>query len=76
MVLVFKTTVDTQGEARKLKPHLDELLMPVKWNFDLSDCDRILRVEGPDEYVNTCDSYIAGSWIRLRRIGINISGMP
>ncbi len=47
MVLVFKTTVDTQGKARKLKPHLDELLAPVKWNFDLSDCDRILRVEGP-----------------------------
>jgi hypothetical protein len=48
MVLIFKTTVDTQGKARKLKPHLDELLMPVKWNFDLSDCDRILRVEGPE----------------------------
>ncbi|MEO7531874.1 MAG: hypothetical protein ABIS69_10695 [Sediminibacterium sp.] len=49
MVLVYKTTVDTQAKARKLKPYLDELLMPVKWNFDLSDCDRILRVEGPPQ---------------------------
>lgn len=52
MVLVFKTTVDTQGKARKLKPYLDELLMPVKWNFDLSDRDRILRVEGPEHMSN------------------------
>ncbi|MES2328531.1 MAG: hypothetical protein V4539_02945 [Bacteroidota bacterium] len=53
MVLVFKTTVDSEGKARKLKPHLDELLRPVKWNFDLSDCDRILRVEGPEQISTT-----------------------
>jgi hypothetical protein len=44
MILVFKTTVDTNGKARKLKPHLNEL-PAAKWNFDLMDCDKILRVE-------------------------------
>ncbi len=45
MFLVFKTTVDTHGKANELKPHLDELLAPAKWNFDLADHDKILRVE-------------------------------
>ena len=53
MVLVYKTTVDTPAKAQKLKPHLDALLKPVKWNFDLSDCDRILRVEGPAHISDT-----------------------
>ncbi|MES2004650.1 MAG: hypothetical protein V4450_09015 [Bacteroidota bacterium] len=47
MILVFKTTVDTAGMAEKLKPHLDEVLPHAKWNFDLGDCDRILRIDGP-----------------------------
>lgn len=46
MVLVFKTTVNNPGEARRVKPHLDKVLLPARWNFDLTDCDRILRVEG------------------------------
>lgn len=46
MFLVFKTTVNSPQEAVRLQPHLDALLYPAKWNFDLSDCDRILRVEG------------------------------
>jgi hypothetical protein len=45
MFLVFKTTVDTHGKANELKPSLDELLAPAKWNFDLADHDNILRVE-------------------------------
>lgn len=50
MILVFKTTVDTVSEADLLKPHLDELLAPSHWNFDLSDCDRILRVDAPEHF--------------------------
>ena len=60
MVLVYKTTVDTPEKAQKLKPYLDKLLKPVKWNFDLSDCDRILRVEGPP--------HISGQVIHALRI--------
>ena len=45
-VLVFRTSVDTLQEARRLKPVLDKLMHTrEKWNFDLEDCDRILRVE-------------------------------
>jgi len=44
-VLVFKTSVTIQT-AGLVKPVLDKLMnRSEKWNFDLEDCDRILRVE-------------------------------
>ena len=45
MIYVFKTTVKTKTQVRQLKPHIDKVLPDVKWNFDLQDCDRILRIE-------------------------------
>jgi hypothetical protein len=42
MIAIFKTTVNHPGEAIRLKPVLDRL--NIEWNFDLNDCDRILRV--------------------------------
>lgn len=45
-VLVFKTSVTTNRKVSKVKPLLDSLLnRSEKWNFDLEDCDHILRVE-------------------------------
>lgn len=43
-VLVFSTSVQTQHQARLLRPHLNRLAGLGCWNFDLSDCDRILRI--------------------------------
>ena len=45
-VLIFKTTVTRHREVKQLRPVLNRLIPPGdKWNFDLEDCDRILRVE-------------------------------
>ncbi|UOB19113.1 hypothetical protein [Abyssalbus ytuae] len=45
-VLVFKTSVKNSKEVKKLKPILNTLTSSNgKWNFDLEDCDNILRVE-------------------------------
>jgi hypothetical protein len=45
-VFVFKTSVATGAEVIKLKPMLDNLIRQgERWNFDLEDCDNILRVE-------------------------------
>jgi len=41
-VLVFKTTVRRPRHIRRLSTGLTAL---GRWNFDLDDCDRILRVE-------------------------------
>lgn len=46
MVWVFKTTIKNKFQVRKISPILDELILPQgKWNFDLEDCDKILRIE-------------------------------
>lgn len=41
-VLVFKTSVTRFRHTQRLRPGLDSF---GRWNFDLDDCDRILRVE-------------------------------
>jgi hypothetical protein len=43
-VLVFKTSVVDRLSVRTLSPELDRLAGKGKWNFDLSDCDNILRI--------------------------------
>lgn len=46
MVEVFRTTVKEQGEAWLLVHTLTEHFPGCKINFDLEDCDNILRMEG------------------------------
>jgi hypothetical protein len=43
-ILVFKTSVEDPLIVKALKPSLDNLAGEGKWNFDLTDCDRILRI--------------------------------
>lgn len=47
MIFVFKTSVQRQEDIQRLKPYLDEIKPWAKWNFDLEDCDNILRVDTP-----------------------------
>ena len=48
MIYVFKTSVHSKTAANKLKPHLDRSLPAAKWNFDLHDRDKVLRVVSED----------------------------
>jgi len=43
-VLVFKTSVETMDHISYLSPKLNALAGSGSWNFDLADCDRILRI--------------------------------
>ena len=45
MIHVFKTSVKKKTQIKKLKPVLDLNFQDIKWNFDLEDCDKILRIE-------------------------------
>jgi hypothetical protein len=45
MILVFKTNVKNKKSAAKLKPVLNNMESVSRWNFDLSDRDKILRIE-------------------------------
>ncbi len=49
MVLVFKTSVTTKTKAQKIKTQLDKLFGQYNWNFDLEDCDKILRIVSKDD---------------------------
>jgi len=51
MIFVFKTSVKTIKQVRKLRPHIDNMRPKVKWNFDLEDCDKILRIEGDENVI-------------------------
>ena len=43
-VLVFKTSVESIDHINYLSPKLNALVGNGSWNFDLTDCDRILRI--------------------------------
>ncbi len=45
MIYVFKTSVDSQSKFESASILLDQLLPQSQWNFDLEDCDNILRVD-------------------------------
>ncbi|MBD3582862.1 hypothetical protein [Flavobacterium selenitireducens] len=51
MVRIFKTDIRDTFAVNAVRVKLDELLWFAKWNFDLEDQDRILRVEYPDGVV-------------------------
>ena len=46
MVEVFKTNVRKKAQSKLLLCILSEVFPSSKINFDLSDCDKVLRVEG------------------------------
>jgi hypothetical protein len=46
MVEVFKTNVEERAKSKLLLSILSQEFPSLKINFDLSDCDRVLRVEG------------------------------
>ncbi len=46
MVEVFKTDIQKKTQIKKLLCILSEAFPSFKINFDLSDCDKVLRVKG------------------------------
>ena len=68
-VYVFKTSVEAPGDIRLAELLLRPLLPGNSWNFDLEDCDNILRVESDDNIADmVCTS--------LQRGGIHCEELP
>jgi len=44
-VLVFATNVEKPRQVSKVKPLLAAVHAINHWNFDLEDCDNVLRIE-------------------------------
>ena len=51
MIYVFKISVKTKMQAKKLTPHIDKILRNAKWNFDLDDCDKVLRIDSEENVI-------------------------
>ena len=49
MIYVFKTTVNSKSKLEFATALLSELLPHGSWNFDLEDCDNILRIDSETE---------------------------
>lgn len=49
MIYIFKTSVDTKLKFELSTFLLNELLTNAIWNFDLEDCDNILRIDSETE---------------------------
>lgn len=49
MIFVFKTDVVNITDIIKLRPALDNCLQHAVWNFDLDDCDNILRIDSRED---------------------------
>lgn len=64
IISIYKTDVNTKSKLRKVKPVLNKVLLESKWNFDLEDCDKILRVESD----KSCSEILT---IELHKIGIH-----
>jgi tRNA G26 N,N-dimethylase Trm1 len=60
MIEVFKTNVARREQAAKLLEVLENHFPVLKINFDLEDCDKILRVKGsvvaPERIINVITS--------------------
>ncbi|PJJ48532.1 hypothetical protein [Hymenobacter chitinivorans] len=51
MVEVFKTNVRARRHARRLVEQIHQTFAQYRANFDLDDCDNILRVETSSDFI-------------------------
>ena len=69
MILVFKTNVTSKSKALRTAKALERLLPQVRWNFDLEDCDNILRIDSETDV----SKFLAAE---IRKFGVLIEELP
>ena len=53
MIEVFATNITTEGKAKKALNQIQEAFPDYMVNFDLEDCDKILRIETHKTIIDT-----------------------
>jgi len=71
MVEVFKTNVDSEHEATSIVNALHYNFQHYKANFDLEDCDRILRVESENGTLKVFELLLF-----LGELGLKVEVLP
>ena len=60
-VLVFKTNIRYRKHIDAIEPHISRLPGIIKWNVDLKDADKILRIETVDLHPEKIESLVKGA---------------
>lgn len=71
-VFIFKTNVKNKKLIKKLSPLLDRHLLITKWNLDLEDCDKILRVEASSEIAAEIISLLQNKGFECEELRYNL----
>lgn len=69
MIFVYKTNITSKGMAKRTEKELNKLLPNADWNFDLEDCDNILRVDSKRDVSRLLKA-------EMCKIGIEINELP
>jgi hypothetical protein len=72
MVEIFKTNVKRRSEAKRLIQHIGKRFPSYKSNFDLTDCDKILRIEGENVLVEELTEFLILSKLRVEILGTEL----
>ncbi|HTD41124.1 MAG TPA: hypothetical protein VK671_10925 [Mucilaginibacter sp.] len=57
-VLVFKTNVTSKKKVSEISSLLTSFPAIQQWNFDLEDCDKVLRIEASGLHPGTVESLL------------------
>lgn len=67
-VLVFKTNVSQQTQISKVQALLKAISTIENWNFDLEDCDRILKIVASNLSPRHIESVLRASGINCEEL--------
>jgi cell fate (sporulation/competence/biofilm development) regulator YmcA (YheA/YmcA/DUF963 family) len=67
-ILVFKTNITNEEQTREVGRVLDSIPVVEKFNFDLDDCDRILRIISNEPCARFIESLLAGLGIDCKEL--------
>jgi hypothetical protein len=54
-IFVLRTNIGTKEDVEKVAPLLNRMTEISRWNFDLQDCDCILRIQAEQLNLETLD---------------------
>jgi len=66
MVEIFKTNVDDHSQAQQIIALLKHHFPAFFINFDLHDCDKILRVKGESIPINEIEGIVSANGFQCR----------
>jgi len=67
-ILVFSTSVKEKRQVNKVTTLLTKIPAIAQWNFDLEDCDNILRIEADNLSPRYIERLLTGAGIHCQEL--------